>query len=76
MPSSVIVSLDFESYAEALALVVQLGPEADHYKIGLQLLTGGGPQVIRDLVSQGKHVFLDSKLFEIPSSVASVLNQS
>ena len=70
MSSPVIVALDFESSAEASALVDQLGPEADHYKIGLQLLTEAGPQVIRELVSAGKQVFLDLKLHEIPNSVA------
>lgn len=73
MPSQVIVALDFDSSAEATALVEQLGAEADHYKVGLQLLTGSGPQVIRDLVSKGKYVFLDSKLHEIPNSVASAV---
>lgn len=42
MPSPVIIALDFESSAEALALVDRLGPEADHYKVGLQLLTEAG----------------------------------
>jgi orotidine-5'-phosphate decarboxylase len=70
MPSPVIVALDFESSAEALALVDRLGPEADHYKVGLQMLTEAGPQVVRELVSAGKQVFLDLKLHEIPNSVA------
>jgi orotidine-5'-phosphate decarboxylase len=73
MPSPVIVSLDFDASAEAMVLVGQLGAESNHYKVGLQLLTGSGPQVVRDLISQGKHVFLDSKLHEIPNSVASAV---
>lgn len=73
MPSPVIVALDFESSAEASALVNRLGPEADHYKVGLQLLTEAGPQVVRELVSSGKQVFLDLKLHEIPNSVASAV---
>ena len=67
---SVIVALDFDSAADALAMVRRLGPEADHYKIGLQLLTQAGPQLVRELVGSGKQVFLDLKLHEIPSSVA------
>jgi orotidine-5'-phosphate decarboxylase len=74
MPSPVIVSLDFESSNDALALVERLGSEADHYKIGLQLLTEAGPQVVRELVSAGKQVFLDLKLHEIPNSVAGAVN--
>jgi orotidine-5'-phosphate decarboxylase len=73
MPSSIIVALDFESSADALALVDRLGPEADHYKVGLQLLTEAGPQVVRELVSAGKQVFLDLKLHEIPNSVANAV---
>lgn len=73
MPSPVIVALDFESTTEAMSLVERLGSNADHFKVGLQLLTGSGPQVIRNLVSKDKYVFLDSKLHEIPNSVASAV---
>ena len=70
MSSSVIVALDFESQAEALALVESLGEDADFYKVGLQLLTEAGPEIVKELVSKGKHVFLDLKIHEIPNSVA------
>lgn len=70
LPSPVIVSLDFESRAEALHLVSALGAAADAYKIGLQLLTAEGPALVHDLIAQGKDVFLDLKLHEIPNSVA------
>ena len=73
MPSPVIVSLDFDSASDAMALVERLGPGADHYKIGLQMLTAAGPQPIRELVSAGKQVFLDLKLHEIPNSVAAAV---
>jgi len=70
MPSPIIIAIDFESAAEAMAVVQKLGSAADHYKIGLQLLTEAGPQLVRTLVSGGKQVFLDLKLHEIPNSVA------
>lgn len=70
MPSPVIVALDFESAAEARALVRKLGPQADHYKVGLQLLTEAGPELARELAQSGKSIFLDLKLHEIPNSVA------
>ena len=70
MSRSVIVALDFESEAEALALVSRLGSDATHYKVGLQLLVEAGPSVVRHLVDRGKQVFLDLKLHEIPNSVA------
>lgn len=54
-------------------MVDRLGPQADHYKIGLQLLTAAGPQLVSSLVQSGKHVFLDLKLHEIPNSVAGAI---
>jgi orotidine-5'-phosphate decarboxylase len=70
MPTPVIVALDVPSRAEAMALVHSLGVESSFYKVGLQLLTEEGPGIVRDLVAQGKSVFLDLKLHEIPNSVA------
>lgn len=70
MSCAVIVALDFESGADALTLVDRLGADASHYKVGLQLLTEAGPELIRTLVASGKQVFLDLKLHEIPNSVA------
>lgn len=66
----VIVALDFGSAAEARHVVSQLGSVASTYKIGLQLLTAEGPDLVRELVRAGKRVFLDLKLLEIPNSVA------
>lgn len=66
----VIVALDFPSQKEAMALVDQLGHTCSSYKVGLQLLTEEGPEVVRELVRRGKSVFLDLKLHEIPNSVA------
>lgn len=53
-----------------MELVDELGPMCSSYKVGLQLLTGAGPAVVRELVGRGKSVFLDLKLHEIPQSVA------
>ena len=70
MSQAVIVALDFESEAKALALVSQLGADATYYKVGLQLLVEAGPSVVKHLVNMGKQVFLDLKLHEIPNSIA------
>jgi orotidine-5'-phosphate decarboxylase len=70
MSSRLIVSLDVDSIDDARNLVHALGAEADHYKVGIQTLTGVGPRLVDELVGAGKHVFLDLKLHEIPSSVA------
>ncbi|MET8406286.1 orotidine-5'-phosphate decarboxylase [Streptomyces sp900116325] len=68
--SQVIVALDCDNRATADAVVEQLGGECRFYKVGLELLTAAGPEIIKDLVAQGKEVFLDLKLFEIPNSAA------
>jgi orotidine-5'-phosphate decarboxylase len=73
-PHPVIVALDFDTGAEALAIVDNLGSAATHYKIGLQTLAAAGPQLVRALVAQGKKVFLDLKLHEIPASVAGAVS--
>ncbi|WP_405492000.1 orotidine-5'-phosphate decarboxylase [Streptomyces sp. NBC_00096] len=65
-----IVALDFADRTEAEALVARLGDACGSYKIGLELLTAAGPGLVRELVGQGREVFLDLKLFEIPNSVA------
>jgi orotidine-5'-phosphate decarboxylase len=68
--SQIIVALDCDNRATADAVVERLGDECRFYKVGLELLTAAGPDVINGLVAQGKEVFLDLKLFEIPNSVA------
>jgi orotidine-5'-phosphate decarboxylase len=68
--NNIIVSLDFDSASRALELVERLGPSAPFYKVGLQLLTAQGPTLVRKLIADGKEVFLDLKLHEIPTSVA------
>lgn len=73
MFAPVIVALDFPGRTEAMALVDKLGLACSSYKVGLQLLTEEGPEVVRELVSHGKNVFLDLKLHEIPNSVASAV---
>ncbi|MDC8771715.1 orotidine-5'-phosphate decarboxylase [Roseateles albus] len=73
MFAQVIVALDFPSRADAIALVDKLGQDCSAYKVGLQLLTEEGPEVVRELVGRGKSVFLDLKLHEIPNSVSSAV---
>jgi len=72
--NNIIVSLDFDSASEALELVEKLGPLAGSYKVGLQLLTAAGPTVVRKLIADGKEVFLDLKLHEIPTSVSGAVS--
>jgi orotidine-5'-phosphate decarboxylase len=68
--SQIIVALDCDNRRTAEQIVERLGDECGFYKVGLELLTAAGPDFVKDLVAQGKDVFLDLKLFEIPNSVA------
>ncbi|MGW1763520.1 orotidine-5'-phosphate decarboxylase [Streptomyces sp. NPDC002073] len=68
--SRIIVALDFDNRREAVEVVDRLGEECRFYKVGMELLTAAGPDLIEHLVAKGKEVFLDLKLFEIPNSVA------
>lgn len=70
MTGSLIVALDFDSRAEAEALVARLGEAVDFYKIGYQLCYGGdGLALGRALLAAGKKVFFDLKLLDIDNTV-------
>ncbi len=71
-----IVALDVPGAAQALRLVQSIGEAATTYKVGKQLFTAEGPQVIRDLVSSGRKVFLDLKFHDIPNTVASAVKSA
>ncbi|WP_123678112.1 orotidine-5'-phosphate decarboxylase [Couchioplanes caeruleus] len=66
----IIVALDVDTVDAAEAVVARLGDAGQAYKIGLELLTAAGPALAARLAGEGKDVFLDLKLFEIPTSVA------
>lgn len=68
--TEVIVALDRSSRREALELVRTLGEDVGFYKVGFELFTRAGPDVVSELRSLGKRVFLDLKLHDIPHTVA------
>lgn len=71
-----IVALDVSSAAAAQKIVNALGDSVHIYKVGMQLYTSEGPQVVRDLVSSGRQVFLDLKYHDIPNTVASAVREA
>nr|WP_291162038.1 orotidine-5'-phosphate decarboxylase [Gemmatimonas sp. UBA7669] len=64
-----IVALDVATMADAQALVRRLGGACDFYKVGLELFAAEGPEVVRWLRGEGKRVFVDLKLHDIPNTV-------
>src|ERR1041385_3756730 len=65
-----IVALDVDSAAKALALHDALREHVTTFKVGMQLFTAAGPDLVRQIVSQGSRVFLDLKYHDIPNTVA------
>ncbi|GAB5505984.1 MAG: orotidine-5'-phosphate decarboxylase [Rhizobiaceae bacterium] len=65
-----IVGLDVPGIAEAERVVETLGDTVGFYKVGYQLAYAGGFELARDLVKDGKKVFLDLKLLDIDNTVA------
>src|SRR6266702_5225831 len=65
----IIVALDVATREKALGLVEQLRGEISFFKIGLQLYTAEGPEVVRAVLSTSAKVWLDLKLHDIPNTV-------
>ena len=68
--SRVIVPLDFPDEEQALAMCQQLSPEICRVKIGKELFTRSGPQLVNQLRDAGYDIFLDLKYHDIPNTVA------
>lgn len=71
-----IVALDVSNAASAQQIVGKIGDYAAVYKVGKQLFTAEGPQVVRDLVAAGRKVFLDLKYHDIPNTVAGAVQEA
>ena len=67
--AELIVALDVSSKTEVEQTVDRLGDAVSFYKIGLELFSAVGPDVVRAVKNRGKRVFLDLKLHDIPRTV-------
>jgi orotidine-5'-phosphate decarboxylase len=65
-----IVALDVPGTSEALNLVSLLRESVGMFKVGSQLFTSAGPDLVRKIVEAGNRVFLDLKFHDIPHQVA------
>lgn len=69
----IIVALDFPSDKPALALVDRLDPSKCRLKVGKELFTRSGPELVRALQGRGFEVFLDLKFHDIPNTTAAAV---
>lgn len=67
----IVVALDFDNAADAMALAARLDANMCRVKVGKELHTAAGPQVVDALMARGFDVFLDLKFHDIPNTVAS-----
>lgn len=67
--AEMIVALDVQTRAEAVERVKTIGDAVGFYKIGLELFTAEGPDVVKAVRDLGKKVFLDLKFHDIPRTV-------
>ncbi len=66
----IIVALDFPDAKSALALAARLNPALCRVKVGKELFTAAGPQLIEQLMQRGYQIFLDLKFHDIPNTTA------
>src|SRR3954471_9241471 len=70
-----IVALDLPSVTEAEAMIERLGDSVTFYKIGMELTYAGGLGLAERLAAEGKHVFMDLKLHDIPTTIERATRQ-
>lgn len=71
MPNKpIVVALDFEDAKQTLQLVDRLDPERCRLKIGKELFTSEGPQLVEALQKKDFEIFLDLKFHDIPNTCA------
>ena len=69
----IIVALDFPSQNPALALADQLDPAKCRLKVGKELFTRSGPELVKSLQGRGFDVFLDLKFHDIPNTTSAAV---
>jgi orotidine-5'-phosphate decarboxylase len=70
MKDKIIIVLDVSSREQALRLVDELHESAGMFKVGSQLFTACGPEIVSEIIARGAKVFLDLKFHDIPNTAA------
>ena len=76
MQNPIIVALDVPQPEAALRLAEQLAPVVGAFKVGKELFTAAGPEIVRRLRATGGAVFLDLKFHDIPNTVAKAVESA
>ena len=71
--SPIVIALDFTSAEQALAFADEIDPAKARLKVGKELFTYAGPNLVRELHQRGFDVFLDLKFHDIPNTAASAV---
>jgi len=70
MRNPIIAALDVPTAEAAMELAQKIAPAVGGFKIGSELFTAAGPEVVRRIRATGAAVFLDLKFHDIPNTVA------
>ena len=73
MENKIIVALDFNNSSQAVEFVDTLDPKLCRLKIGKELFTAAGPNLVETMIKKEFDVFLDLKFHDIPNTVASAV---
>lgn len=66
----ILVAMDFDNPHACVEMADRLNPELCRLKVGKELFTAAGPQVVESLIARGFDVFLDLKFHDIPNTTA------
>jgi orotidine-5'-phosphate decarboxylase len=70
MRNPIIAALDVPTAKAALSLAREIAPAVGAFKIGSELFTAAGPDIVKKIRATGAAVFLDLKFHDIPNTVA------
>jgi orotidine-5'-phosphate decarboxylase len=72
----IILALDVGEFSEAVEIIKKFRQDVDIFKVGSELFTAAGPDIVREIRSMGKKVFLDLKFHDIPNTVSKAALQA
>ena len=76
MRNPIIAALDVPTAEQALKLAGDIAPAVGAFKIGSELFTSAGPDIVRRVRAMGASVFLDLKFHDIPNTVAKAVTSA